>query len=131
MPRKKNTVNAHIAEVKAEVVNETVKETVAEVARKSAKKPAAKKTLAKNSVLKKLAAKASDKTSKIVTAPKEIIKVQFDGEEYDLSEIQKAVEADYNGKVKDKITSVELYIKPEDKAVYYVVNSDFSGKIEL
>ncbi|MCC3351647.1 DUF6465 family protein [Ruminococcus albus 8] len=26
---------------------------------------------------------------------------------------------------------MEFYIKPEDKAVYYVINSDFSDKIEL
>ena len=46
-------------------------------------------------------------------------------------EIKKAVEADYKGKVKGKIKTVEIYIKPEDKAVYYVINSDFSDKIEL
>jgi hypothetical protein len=85
----------------------------------------------KKSASKKPAAKASAKTSKAVTAPKEIIKVQFGGEEYDFAEIKKAVEADYKGKVKGKITTVELYIKPEDKAVYYVINGDFSDKIEL
>ena len=91
-----------------------------------------KKTLAKKPVISPLAkAKASAKTSKAVTAPKEIIKVQFGGEEYDFAEIKKAVEADYKGKVKGKITTVELYIKPEDKAVYYVINGDFSDKIEL
>ena len=117
MPRKKNTETAPVAEVKAEVVTETVKANTSEVpAEKPAKKPAAK---------------ASAKTSKAVTAPKEIIKVQFGGEEYDFAEIKKAVEADYKGKVKGKITTVELYIKPEDKAVYYVINGDFSDKIEL
>lgn len=116
-PRKKNTETAPVAEVKAEVVTETVKANASEV---PAKKPA-----------KKPAAKTSAKTSKAVTAPKEIIKVQFGGEEYDFAEIKKAVEADYKGKVKGKITTVELYIKPEDKAVYYVINGDFSDKIEL
>lgn len=51
--------------------------------------------------------------------------------EYDFSEIRKAVEADYKGKVKGKIKTVEIYSKPEDKTVYYVINSDFSNKIEL
>lgn len=132
MPRKKNTETAPVAEVKAEVVTETVKANASEVpAEKPAKKPAAKKAPAKKSASKKPAAKASAKTSKAVTAPKEIIKVQFGGEEYDFAEIKKAVEADYKGKVKGKITTVELYIKPEDKAVYYVINGDFSDKIEL
>ncbi|MCR5021803.1 DUF6465 family protein [Ruminococcus sp.] len=27
--------------------------------------------------------------------------------------------------------TIEFYIKPEDKAVYYVINGDFSDKIEL
>lgn len=138
MPRKKKTETAPVAEVKAEVVTEAVKETVAEAptpAEKPAKKPAAKKAPAKKTATKttaatKVAAKAT-KTTKTATAPKETVKVQFGGDEYDFAEIKKAVEADYRGKVKGKIKTVEIYIKPEDKAVYYVINSDFSDKIEL
>ena len=33
-------------------------------------------------------------------------------------------------KVKD-IKSLNLYVKPEENAAYYVINDDFSGKIEL
>lgn len=65
------------------------------------------------------------------TAPVETVKVQFGGDEYDFSEIKKAVEADYKSKFKGKVKSIEFYIKPEDKAVYYVINGDFSDKIEL
>ena len=138
MPRKKKTETAPVAEVKAEVVTEAVKETVAEApvpAEKPAKKPSAKKAPAKKTATKttaatKTAAKAT-KTTKNATAPKETVKVQFGGDEYDFAEIKKAVEADYKGKVKGKIKTVEIYIKPEDKAVYYVINSDFSDKIEL
>jgi sugar lactone lactonase YvrE len=46
-------------------------------------------------------------------------------------EIKKAVEADYKSKFKGKVKTIEFYIKPEDKAVYYVINGDFSDKIEL
>ena len=136
MPRKKKTETAPVAEVKAEVVTEAVKETAAEApAEKPAKKPVAKKapakkTATKTTAEKKPAAKAT-KTVKTATAPKETVKVQFGGDEYDFAEIKKAVEADYKGKVKGKIKTVEIYIKPEDKAVYYVINSDFSDKIEL
>jgi len=145
MPRKKKTETAPVAEVKAEVVTEAVKETAQEVpAEKPAKKPAAKKTPAKKTATKaKTPAKAAEKktTAKTTTktaakttratAPVETVKVQFGGDEYDFAEIKKAVEADYKGKVKGKIKTVEIYIKPEDKAVYYVINSDFSDKIEL
>lgn len=136
MPRKKKTETATVVEVKPEVVTEAVKETVQKAqAEKPAKKPAAKKAPAKKTATKtmvatKTAAKAT-KTTKAATAPKETVKVQFGGDEYDFAEIKKAVEADYKGKVKGKIKIVEIYIKPEDKSVYYVINSNFSDKIEL
>ena len=145
MPRKKKTETAPVAEVKAEVVTEVVKETVAEVpAEKPAKKPAAKKAPAKKTATKaKTPAKAAEKktTAKTTTktaakttraiAPVETVKVQFGGDEYDFAEIKKAVEADYKSKFKGKVKTIEFYIKPEDKAVYYVINGDFSDKIEL
>ena len=65
------------------------------------------------------------------SAPVETVKVQFGGDEYDFAEIKKAVEADYKSKFKGKVKTIEFYIKPEDKAVYYVINGDFSDKIEL
>ncbi|MBP1532716.1 MAG: hypothetical protein IK999_01100 [Ruminococcus sp.] len=131
MPRKKKTETAPIAEVKAEGVPETVKVTVVDapapvVEEKTAKKPVAKKTPAK-----KTAPKATTKTTKAAAAPKETVKVQFGGDEYDFAEIKKSVETDYKSKVKGKIKTVEIYIKPEDKAAYYVINSDFSDKIDL
>ena len=134
MPRKKKTETAPaVTEVKAEVVAEPVKEAVAEapapVEEKPAKKPVAKRAAtAKKATKAKTPAKTATKS---VTAPKETVKVQFGGDEFDFAEIKKAVEADYKSKVKGRIKTVEIYIKPEDKAVYYVINSDFSDKIEL
>ena len=143
MPRKKKTETAPVAEVKAEVVTEAVKETAAEApAEKPAKKPAAKKAPAKKTANKapakdaekkttaKTATKTAAKTTR-ATAPVETVKIQFGGDEYDFAEIKKAVEADYKSKFKGKVKNVEYYIKPEDKAVYYVINGDFSDKIEL
>ena len=122
MPRKKKTETAPVAEVTAAVAAETVTDTAAKApAEKPVKKPAAKKAAA--------AKKPAAKTAK--AAPKETIKIQFGADEYDFAEIKKAVEADYKSKVKGRIKTVEIYIKPEDKAVYYVVNGDFSDKIDL
>ena len=59
------------------------------------------------------------------------VKIQFAGNEYDVCEISEKVEKAYNVSVKDAVRSVDIYIKPEDKAAYYVVNSDNSGKIDL
>ncbi|MDD3221491.1 MAG: hypothetical protein EOM34_01255 [Clostridia bacterium] len=33
-------------------------------------------------------------------------------------------------KIKD-IKDIKLYVKPEENAAYYVINDDFSGKIDL
>ena len=140
MPRKKKTETAPVAEVKAEVVTEAVKATVAEApAEKPAKKAPTKKTATKaktpaKAAEKKTTAKTTTKTAAKTTrttAPVETVKVQFGGDEYDFAEIKKAVEADYKSKFKGKVKTIEFYIKPEDKAVYYVINGDFSDKIEL
>ena len=134
MPRRKKTETAPVAEVTAPVAAETVTETAAEApAEKPVKKPAAKKTSAakKPTTKAKATAKPAAKTAKAATAPKETVKIQFGADEYDFAEIKKAVEADCKSKVKGKIKSIEMYIKPEDKAVYYVVNGDFSDKIAL
>lgn len=135
MPRKKKTETAPVAEVKAEVVTEAVKETAQEApAEKPAKKPAAKKAPAKKTATKTSAKAAEKKTTAKTTratAPVETVKVQFGGDEYDFAEIKKAVEADYKSKFKGKVKTIEFYIKPEDNAVYYVINGDFSDKIEL
>ena len=130
MPRKKKTETAPVAEVKAEVVTEAVK-------KPAAKKAPAKKTATKTpakAAEKKTTAKTTTKTAvktTRATAPVETVKVQFGGDEYDFAEIKKAVEADYKSKFKGKVKTIEFYIKPEDKAVYYVINGDFSDKIEL
>ena len=152
MPRKKKTdTTSAQAEVKAEVVAETAQETSvaekpvrktrkkkAETAPVEAKANAVTETVAETPAneekpvnkptTRKTAAKTTAKTA---SAPKETVKVQFGAEEYDFAEIKKAVEADYKSKVKGKIKTVEIYIKPEDKAVYYVINGGFSDKIEL
>ena len=122
MPRRKKTETVPVAEVTAVVAAETVTEVAAEApAEKPVNKPAAKKAAA--------AKKPAAKNAK--AAPKETVKIQFGADEYDYAEIKKAVEADYKSKVKGRIKTVEIYIKPEDKAVYYVVNGDFTDKIDL
>lgn len=140
MPRKKKTVTTSVAETVNETVKAPVKENVAEVDapvdEKPAKKPVAKRTPAKKSAAgkAKTTTSSTEKTAKTATtaaAPKEIIKLQLGIDEYDISEIKKAVEADYKGKFNGKIKTVDIYVKPEDKAAYYVINSDFSDKIDL
>ncbi|MBO4897318.1 MAG: hypothetical protein J5590_03370 [Clostridia bacterium] len=89
----------------------------------AAKKPAAKKAPAAKKTTKKPAAKKF--------APKETVTLQYAGAEFDFAKITKAVEADCKKKFKDTAKTLKIYVKPEDRAVYYVVNDDFSDKIEL
>ncbi len=130
MPRKKSTVAEVVTEVAAE---ETAKPVVEAPAEKAAEKPAekpAKKAAEKKAPAKKAPAKEPAVKAK-AAAPKETVKLQFCGEEYDLAAVKSAVEADYKSKFNGKVKTVEIYIKPEDKAVYYVVNSEFSDKVGL
>lgn len=91
----------------------------------AAKKPAAKTTAAKKTAAKKPAAKTAAKKTG------ETVKVQFAGNEYDTAAILEAVKAAYKAQSKAAIKSLEVYIKPEDGAAYYVVNDKVSGKVDL
>ena len=36
-----------------------------------------------------------------------------------------------SGKKESAITSLDIYVKPEENAAYYVINGNFAGKVEL
>lgn len=56
--------------------------------------------------------------------------VQFQGGEVDVAAIAEAAKADFKAADKRaKITSLKLYIKPEENTAYYVVNDSVSGKV--
>lgn len=98
-----------------------------DAAAKTAVKPAATKD--KKTVAKKTTKKAATKRF----APKETVTLQFAGLEFDFAKITKAVESDCRKKFKGTAKTLAIYVKPEDRAVYYVVNGeeDPSYKIEL
>ena len=54
--------------------------------------------------------------------------VQYQGVERSQEEIVEAVKAAWTGAA---IETLELYVKPEDGAVYYVVNGTESGKVDF
>lgn len=73
-----------------------------------AKKPAAKKAPAKD--------------------PKIKVFVEYQGRQVDQDAILKAVKADWKG---ESVKSLEVYVKPEDGAVYYVVNGEGAGRVDF
>ena len=105
------------------------------------KTTAAKKTTAKKATAKKTTAKkttAAKATTKKAAAKKTEIKtemyLQFAGKEYSQEEILQKVKDiwtyDLHQNV-DDIKDVQLYLKPEESAAYYVVNGVESGKVVL
>lgn len=120
-----------IAELKTEAAEAA--KVAAKKTAKTAEKVAAKaeKTVEKavektENAVKKTAAKCAKKAEAKVTYV-----VQFAGSEYTAESVLAAAKADYEAANKDEIKDITLYIKPEDKAAYYVVNGKVSGKVSL
>lgn len=100
-------------------------------AEKPAKAEPAKKTAAKKEPAKKTAAKKTVKAEK--PAVTQNIYVQFAGNEFLTSDLVAKVTENWValGHRASSIKSLDLYVKPEDMAAYYVINGKESGKIAL
>ena len=58
--------------------------------------------------------------------------VQYQGGETSMDALVEAVKADFHSeKKRTLITSLKMYVKPEEHTAYYVVNETFEGKIPL
>ena len=106
-------------------------------AKKTAEKPAAEKTAAaaKPAAKKAPVKKAAAKTETMETiASKEVVTVQFAGKSYsteDLVKIAKDVWKYDLGREEADFREVELYVKPEESSVYYVINGDVTGSFAI
>lgn len=89
---------------------EAVKAEAPKAEKAPAKKPAARKAPAKK-----------------VAAPAVTLTVQYMGKEMTQQAMVEAVKA----QVEVEIKTLDLYAKPEEAAVYYVVNGDITGKVEF
>lgn len=123
------------AEVKTEIKTETTvpkaEEVKAEV--KAEVKEEAKKAPAKKEPAKKAPAK---KATPVKAAKAEIntaLYVQFAGNEVTEADIIDKVKAAYvaEGHKESAIKEINLYVKPEEYAVYYVINDKAIGKVNL
>ena len=112
-------------------------------AKPAAKKaaPAAKKTAAKKAApVKKAAAKpaaakpAAKKTAAKSAAIKTELTIQFNGHDIKKEEIDNAFEGvwtfDMHRKMSE-VKKVDYYFKPEESAVYFVVNDGTEGRFEI
>ena len=120
------------AEVKVEAVKAEVK---AEAKKAPAKKAEPKKEVAKKETVKKETVKKAAPAKKATTTKKAVepaVVVQFGGQEVNMATVienaKKAFEAEGN-KV-SSIKEIQIYVKPEEYAAYYVING-VSGRINL
>ena len=77
----------------------------------------------------KVTEKATKTTKKAATKKEmtEAVFVQYAGQEYDINEIRAAVKkawTEETGKKESDITEIQIYVKPEEAAAYYVVNGE-------
>lgn len=124
--KKNEEVKKVEVEISATEEMDAVKEEVAaEVVAKEKKKPGRKPGSKNKSTLAKEAAKKPEK--------KEEVFVQFAGEEYVVEEVMEKARAAYvaEGHRASGIKSLRLYIKPEERKAYYVINEKAAGSIEL
>lgn len=134
---KTEAVKAVVEETAKEAVEkaEAVKETVAEKA-EAVKEAVAEKAEAVKDTVKETAEKTVKKAAK-KTVKKEIkVKtfVQYLGKEVEEKEMVSRAKKDWTkvtGKKVGDIKDITLYVKPEEMAVYYVVNGTDSGRVDF
>lgn len=125
----KRKANAKAAQVNEEIAAEIAVETAPAVEapaeeapkEKTAKKPAAKKTATKKADEKKPAEK---KPSTRKTAPKTNLFIQYQGAEVSYADLVEKAKADAGV---DAPKNINLYVKPEDNMVYYVIDEKVGG----
>ena len=91
----------------------------------AAKKEAAPKAAAKKAPAKKAAKKAEMKSA---------LHIQFSGKSYSQEELEKMAKDVWKYDLKQKareLTSIDLYVKPEENMVYYVMNQEFTGSFYI
>lgn len=119
---------------------EAVKEAPKTEKKKPGRKPAAEKAAEKKTTVKKTAAKktaekeTTAKTAGRKPAVKSTIEIQFAGNTYTTEKLVKTAkdiwEYDLHKNPAD-FKTVELYVKPEENKVYYVINDEERGDFNL
>lgn len=79
----------------------------------------------------KKGAQAAEKVARPRIPAPEII-VQYSGGEIETSALTQAAVAEFRAvKKRAGIKDIKLYVKPEEHAAYFVINGDFTGKVDF
>ena len=78
------------------------------------------------------AAKARAEIKAKADSLKPTVILQFQGSEVDLDTLVEAAKAGFRQeKKRTPITDLKLYVKPEERVAYYVVNEKFNGSVSF
>ncbi len=129
--KKTTTVSPSSVKEPSVAVKAEPKKAVAEKA--EPKKVAPKKAAAKKPAAKKAAPK---KATAVKTAAKQVAEtlvIQAAGNEWDVDAVKEQVIAAYvaAGHQRSGISSLTVYIKPEERKAYYVINGKTSGSADI
>ena len=98
----------------------------------AATKPAEAKVEEKKVEAKKAA--PAKKETAVKAATKVSVNLQFAGKEYKAEDFEKMAKDVWQydlGKKAAELKSVDLYVKPEENKVYYVMNGDVTGDFDI
>lgn len=110
---------------------ETKKNVKAEPEKKAAAKPAAEKA---TKTTKESTKKTSAKSGAQETKQKSSLHIQYAGKSLSEEELIKRAKDSWQydlGNEAGDLNSIELYVKPEENKVYYVINEDVTGSFDI
>lgn len=127
-----------VAAAKAEVKATETKAATAKKApakKEPAKKePAKKETAAKKEAVEKKAPAKKAATTAAKAETKAVVNLQFSGKSYTTEDLVKIAKDVWKYDLKKKVSdfkTVELYVKPEESQVYYVINEEVTGSFGI
>ena len=132
MAEKKTTAKAEETKATKKTTTKKAETAAKKTATKKAEATAEKKTTAKKATAEKTVAEKKT-TAKKATVKCEM-QLQFAGKSYTQDELLQMAKDVWKYDLKQKTTdlkTVELYVKPEESAVYYVMNKDFAGSFVI
>lgn len=129
----KNTVIETAAEKTEEVVKSEEKKVAeaVETVKEAAKKVTEKAGTAAKTVAKKTTAEKKPAAKKEEVKPE--VFVQFQGQEAVIEEVVEKAKKQFveEGHRASSIKSIQVYLKPEEFAAYYVINQKHAGRVNL
>lgn len=119
---------------KAAVKAKDSAKTTGEKAKNQAKAAGEKAKSATEKVKKEVKNASASVKAKAELAKSEVKKtvvVQFEGEDRVVDDVVERAVKDYKTKSNKPLKDIKVYIKPEDRSAYYVVNGSYADRIDL